>query len=215
MKAYDIKPIDGKGVGAIATRPIKFGELVLSEQPLFAQSLLPIARLPTIMRNLAAKSELEKRQYLELANCHVGTKHPLLGIFDTNALPCGSTGGANTASEGAIFLEACRFNSSCVPNVNNSWNNASRVIEFWALRDIDEGEELCICYTKELQSRGARRNALRSKFGFFCHCAACSLSAEGVEASDNRRAILVRLLDEIGECGNRPAVGLKKVGLFL
>ncbi|KAF7972171.1 hypothetical protein HWV62_18742 [Athelia sp. TMB] len=215
-KPYIIQPIDGKGMGAIAIKSIKFGDLILSEQPLFTvKSQLGIVPLPVIVKKLVPKSDIEKRQYINLANCHVGAKHPFIGIYETNALPCGPTGGDKVTNKGAIFLEACRFNSSCIPNTINYWNAAKGVIEFRALKDVDEGEELCICYTKELQSREARRNILRSKFGFICQCAACSLSTEEVKASDNRRATLASLVDEIGECGNRPADGLKKAKLGL
>ena len=130
----------------------------------------------------------------------------------TFSLPCGNNGThGEIASKGGLFLQGSRFNSSCVPNVNNYWNERRQVIGFRALRNIAEGEELCISYTSEMKSRDSRKLMLRKNFGFECHCAACSLSGDELRASDHRRTTLDSLYDEIGKCGSQSAVGIRKV----
>lgn len=197
-------------MGAFATRPITYGDVILSEAPLFTQTLVQCG-VRTIALALSSKSDSEKRQYLELANCHQGRYPPLMGIFRTNALPCGDNGTRKIATKAGIFLKATRFNSSCVPNVNNWWNEGKNVIEFRALRDIAQGEELSITYAVDLSPWADRRRELQVRYGFECHCEACSLSGEALTASDDRRIKLESLIDEIGECGNRPAEGIRKV----
>ena len=207
---FIITSIPGKGMGVVATRPIVKGEEVLSEAPLFTQQLSRNAQ--TIADSLFPKTADEKHQFLDLTNCHKGKLPPLVGIFQTNVLPCGNNGThGEIASKGGLFLQGSRFNSSCVPNVNNYWNERRQVIGFRALRNIAEGEELCISYTSEMKSRDSRKLMLRKNFGFECHCAACSLSGDELRASDHRRTTLDSLHDEIGKCGSQSAVGIRKV----
>jgi len=208
---FVIKSIPSKGMGVVATHPIAKGEVVLSEAPLFTQQ--HSRSVATIASSLSLKTADEKRRFLELTNCHQGRHLHIKGIFETNALPCGNNGNLahESASKAGLFLQGSRFNSSRVPNVNNYWNERRQVIEFRALRDITEGEELCIMYKSEMESRASRRSQLREHFGFDCHCATCSLSGDELSASDHRRTTLDSLYDEIGKCGSQSAVGIRKV----
>ncbi|KZP15840.1 SET domain-containing protein [Athelia psychrophila] len=207
-KPYIIQPIPGKGMGVLATRSIKYGELILSESPLFTQSHTVAAS--TIQAALAPKSDADKRKYLELSNCHAEMP-PLHGIYETNAFPCGATDTGNAVAKGGIFLEGSRFNSSCRQNVNNCWNARKEVIEFRAVRDIEEGEELCVTYAEDCKTREVRRKTLRQKFHFECQCPVCALSGADLKASDERRVMIGKLEDEIGQCVGRPAEGMKKI----
>ena len=137
----------------------------------------------------------------------------MMGIFLTNALPCGVNDDilGTVASTAGIFLQGSKLNSSCRPNVNNFWNNEKKVIVFHALKNIAEGEELCISYTQTLAPRATRRTNLQANFGFECRCAACSLPDHEQRESDRRRSRAKELFDQIGRCGNRPAEGVKKV----
>jgi hypothetical protein len=208
---YIIRPVAGRGLGIIATRPISEGEEILSEAPLFTQELGLTEQ--AIARSMATKTKEEKRQFIELSNCHRGKQPHLTGIFLTNALPCGVNDGmvGSLAAKAGIFLKGSRFNSSCIPNINNCWNEENQIIVFHALKSIAAGEELCISYGQTLAPRATRRMELQTKFGFECRCAACSLSGNEQVASDRRRSAAKKLFDEIGRCGSQPAVGVKKV----
>jgi len=181
---FVIKPIPGKGMGVVATGPIAKGEVVLSEAPLFTQQLG--WNMLTIVQSLLPKTADEKCQFLELTNCHQGKLPHYVGIFQTNTLPCGNNSRREIASKAGLFLQDSRFNSSCVPNMCNYWNERRQVIGFRALRNIAEGEELCITYTSEMMSRASRKSQLQESFGFDCHCAACSLSGDELNASNHR-----------------------------
>jgi hypothetical protein len=185
----------------------------LSEAPLFTQELGLSEQ--SIALSLATKSKDEIRQFLELTNCHRGKMSPLLGVFHTNALPCGVNDSlfGSVAAKAGIFLQGSRFNSSCVPNVNNFWNEEKQMIAFFAMKDINDGEELCITYAGSMTPRAMRRAELQTKFGFECCCPACSLSGQEQLASDLRRSTAKKLMDEIGLCGSQPSMGIKKVYL--
>ena len=157
--------------------------------------------------------ESEQREFFSLSNCHRGRFPPLIGICRTNALPCGdqSTLAGETAERAGIFLLGSRFNSSCIPNVNNFWDDTRQKISFRALRDIDVGEELCICYTELFSPHAERQRKGKLAFGFDCTCATCTLPTTEQKASDERRAGIQRLYGEIAECGNNPSLGVRKV----
>ena len=134
--------------------------MLFRSEPLLSQSQ-PHSNA-TVLAALSSLSEADQRRYFSLANTWIGTYPPPLGIFKTNALPCGEndTSRGVASDRAAIFIIGSRFNSSCQPNVNNYWDESLGKITFWATRDIAEGEELCICYCDELKTREDRRRRL-------------------------------------------------------
>ncbi|KAI0355860.1 SET domain-containing protein [Trametes cingulata] len=206
------------GVGLFATRPICKGSIVLCEAPMFTQPPLPTRTNSTVMAALSQCTRDEQRQYFNLANAYKGpvggkrTLLPALGIFETNALPCGKVRGGRRAG---IFLLAARLNHSCRPNVARSWDEGAQQMTFRALRDIAEGEELCMNYVDVLGTKAQRVEELKNAFGFDCVCEACALDPEELLESDRRRAAIRRLFEEVGVCGNEPTLGLRKVKLAL
>lgn len=210
---YTLKDIPGKGRGLVAARALSRGELILAESPLLVQP--PSYTNATILRALSALSDAQQRDYFNLANAHKGVHPPPLGVFKTNALPCGdhdiTTGSA--AGSGAVFVLGSRFNSSCDPNVNNYWNEGQGKITFWAVRDIAEGEELLISYGEHFAGRDSRRARLKMQFAFMCECTACSRAGEDLKTSDERRVTIGNLYNEIGQYGAVPAVGIRKVSV--
>ena len=138
----------------------------------------------------------------------------MVGIFQTNAYPLGftditaSTGGAK---EAGVFLLCSRLNSSCVPNVNNHYNEAMGALCIYALRDIEEGEELCVCYNSVFGCREERQRSLFEKFRFNCTCETCQLEGGALEKSDERREMLGRLYLEIPKEAKNPAYRVQLV----
>ena len=86
----------------------------------------------------------------------------------------------------AMYYTACKMNHSCQPNVVARYTyscsgggsmarwgpNFPLVIQCTALRDIDEGEELCISYIQNDMSFDERQGALEN-YGFTCNCSKC------------------------------------------
>jgi len=195
-------------LGVKATRLILRGELILAEKPLFTQDIIRTDQ--TIFTSLTQLDKNGKREFLKLHNCHAGESSiPFRGIFETNCLPLGDNSlfEGHVASTAGIFLVCSRFNSSCTPNVNNYWDGESEQEMMFALRDILEGEELCICYSNFTQPRAERMENLQRKFGFPCTCEACSLTGAELEESDSRRQELADLWDKIGASASNPRGG--------
>lgn len=210
-----------EGVGLFASRAISKGAIVLCEAPMFTQPSPPARTNSTVMAALAQCTRDEQRQYFNLANAHKskgpaapGTQPvlPALGIFETNALPCGK---ARSGRKAGVFLTAARLNHSCRPNLARSWDEASQQMTFRALRDVAEGEELCLNYVDVIGTRVQRTEELQSAYGFECVCEACALGFEELAESDRRRAAIRRLFEEVAVCGNEPTLGLRKVRAFV
>ncbi|KAI0754279.1 SET domain-containing protein [Daedaleopsis nitida] len=238
--AYQISPspLTG-GVGLFATRAIPQGATIFSERPLFTQPAHSRTN-STIMSALSLRTREEQRQFFTLWNARKLPRPgypallPALGIFETNALPCGAVissthsegdrrdalGAIGKSSRGAqegIFMQASRLNHSCRPNVCRSWNIDTQEMAFRTLRDVQAGEELCMSYVDVdvLATRKQRKAELEEAFGFKCACEACTLEGEEGVDSDRRRVAVKRLYEEVGKCGKEPTLGLRKVKLAL
>eukprot|EP00741_Cyanophora_paradoxa_P015346 tig00000194_g14814.t1 len=187
--AFAIRPVPGKGLGAVATRDIAAGERLLEDPPLI------VATGPRdIERGLERLDDRQRAAFFDLREngWREGRPRTASGTFRTNALPLGA--GASTSG---LFLQAARFNHSCCANVHHSWNKEKGVEVIHTIRDVREGEELCTDYAASHQTRAARRAFLQQQFGFLCECPACSLEGEALAASDARRAEAARLDEAI------------------
>ncbi|XP_057428185.1 histone-lysine N-methyltransferase ATXR4 [Lotus japonicus] len=79
---------------------------------------------------------------------------------------------AEAAVGNAVYMLPSFYNHDCDPNAHIIWiDNADAKLK--ALRDIDEGEELRICYIDASLDRDARRELLFRGFGFQCNCSRC------------------------------------------
>lgn len=72
----------------------------------------------------------------------------------------------------AVYMLPSFYNHDCDPNAHIVWlQNADAKLK--ALRDIEEGEELCICYIDASMDADARQKILADGFGFKCRCLRC------------------------------------------
>ncbi|KAK4432199.1 Histone-lysine N-methyltransferase ATXR4 [Sesamum alatum] len=79
---------------------------------------------------------------------------------------------AEAAVGNAVYVLPSLYNHDCDPNVNIVWiDNVDAKIK--ALRDIEEGEELRICYIDASMDYKARQTILYEGFGFRCNCQRC------------------------------------------
>ena len=185
-----VEAIPGKGQGVRATRRFARGETVLAEAALFTQGLRRTHA--SVLGALARCTPAQRAAFYALSpGGHAGRHPAALAVFETNVLPCGGNDAhGHVAARGGLFLLGARFNSSCVPNVNNHWDATRGLLVFRALRDVEPGEELCLAYGKLLATRDERRAEMRAKFGFECQCEACSLTGKALAESDARRECL-------------------------
>ncbi|KAF2140622.1 uncharacterized protein K452DRAFT_299354 [Aplosporella prunicola CBS 121167] len=85
-----------------------------------------------------------------------------------------------------VCNEASRFNHSCTPNADYTWNPALKKLTVHTVRKISAGDEITLTYVPVLESRAARRDALEP-YGFECDCDVCTADARLWMLSDERR----------------------------
>ncbi|KIM20118.1 hypothetical protein M408DRAFT_13160 [Serendipita vermifera MAFF 305830] len=183
------------GRGYVTTEQIPRGALILTKTPWF--SLLPMNfHIPLRYTQAAEWDSLQP-----VASGAIFAHGSDYEKFKINALPCGVyriPGSAITERVLGCFLLASRFNSSCRPNVHAYWNETNGCMEFRAVRDISDFEELLISYNPDMLLLEAKERQLRTleEFGFRCHCDVC---ANPDPYSDSRRRHLKKIVADPGD----------------
>ncbi|CAJ1432235.1 unnamed protein product [Effrenium voratum] len=189
-RCYEVVPISGKGAGAVALRDLCPGELVAEEAPALQWSGAEDEE--ELQLAAADLSEEQRRRLLDLEDTFAESEadKTLLGIASTNAFQAGEQEGYEERDSRVLYLELSRFNHSCRPNCEGSWDSREGRLQIYACRDIPAGEELCIYYVDVRMPTAERQERMRS-FGFQCSCTACQ-AADPI--SDQRRARMQLLL---------------------
>lgn len=190
---YKILPIENKGLGCVACRTIKIGELILSERPLLSLSTrktwFQSSNFQTTERIGGELNRLSDTEIAEFFELHAYSSCPTddldlsmkaLGIFKTNAYPTGP-------DMAGVFPRVSRLNSGCNPNVHYNWDTNSNLGTIHAIKEIKSGEEFLNCYIGLYLPKLERMSYLVSNFGFQCQCSCCLLDDVESEKSDIRR----------------------------
>ncbi|RZB41600.1 EMP24 GP25L and/or SET domain containing protein [Asbolus verrucosus] len=80
----------------------------------------------------------------------------------------------------ALFTLQSACNHSCIPNAEPTYLHNNNKLSLVAVRDIQEGEEICISYLDECnlqRSRHSRRKELMENYLFACNCIKCEEQA--------------------------------------
>jgi len=205
LHGAEVRAVDGKGFGVVATGGIAAGDCILREQPLLVVegSYDEDADLgEAIEARLSRLSTEDQQMFWSWQDVHAdgAADKTSVGILRTNGLPVATDGDEDAAG---VFVLGSRFNHSCSPNVQHTWWETPGEDVRFALREIPQGQELCISYlgiSDLLSPRSERRAKLQQRFGFSCTCEACSLEGEDLALSDGRRSRLRDLDSELSEC---------------
>lgn len=117
-----------------------------------------------------------------------GGEKTLADIFRSNCIQRG-----DSSPDGVLCETASRFNRSCVPNCEKSWDENKEVLQIFACTSVSAGQELCVHYV-DLQAPAAARQQGLEPFGFICGCPACR---PGSEEGDRRRQRLQELVPQV------------------
>lgn len=206
--SFVISALPDKGLGVVAIRKIELGELIIAEAPLFIlpwwirHSQYPLKELRKCLdRAMDELTDEEEEAFYALSDCKTeGDEDKTeLGIWRTNNFALGRS---NSKSRNGIFPKLSRFNHSCAPSAEFSWNESDNRQEIRAIRDIEAGDEICVCYfttNVQVMGREDRRAYLQSHYGFLCDCKACSLPRPHNEADDDMRAKIKSLAEKLND----------------
>ena len=211
---FEVRSIENKGMGMVASRAIKAGELVISEMPTFViRGTLEEPDLKQGIIHSAAWDLLapERREaLLSLANSFAPEDQAHVpGTHSTNWYHSSITERVepdHALDVHSLYETLSRANHTCSPNVQYSFHWDIFSGQFHALRDIEAGEEISIQYWALLVDWEERQKDLVDHFRFSCTCGPCSLTGEARAQSDKRRTFLSDLADPPFEYGFSAAV---------
>jgi len=96
-----------------------------------------------------------------------------------------------------LFPSASYFNHSCAANLGRRQVVAFPPrFEYVALRDIEEGEELTVFYTRPDVLGETRRKTLKSSYAFDCECWRCKFEMDLDPISEERRGELQEMEEQ-------------------
>ncbi|GAB7361849.1 hypothetical protein MBLNU230_g1889t1 [Neophaeotheca triangularis] len=191
---FTVTPVQGKGLGVLATQPIAPGTQILSEPPLFTTASLSNPTtiekdLGAIVRSLPKDSQ---RAFLSLHNNSPGPD-PFSNIIRSNGYPLGPS-----SPIGGIFPLVARLNHSCLPNAQHAFDPTTNLMRIHALRPIAPNEEITLAYTTGGPSTTRKAN-LKTYFNFACTCEICALPGPQQTTSDANYTHMTALDDGIGD----------------
>ncbi|KAL7621034.1 hypothetical protein AAE478_008346 [Parahypoxylon ruwenzoriense] len=202
---YEARDLPDKGMGFVANRTIRKGEVVLVRHPVLLRIMDPRPwKLRDVMKLLhRAAVQLPARdalQMMKLARSKGG--YVVDDIINTNAF--GVLLG--DVDHSGLYLDVSRLNHACKPNMFSRFSSTTLAMEVVAYMDIEAGEELTFSYTP-LNILSEQRQSLIREWGFNCTCSLCA-SPDDTAASDRRRGRIQALLEDLDrpEARNRAAV---------
>jgi len=209
---FEVRPSPGKRHGVFALQDIPRGSCIFTEKAVITLPP-HLAQVSGLRRGHHLHEEFKKLSAAELASYsaltpnaqYASTFHPiaamelrrwlvaegytgsaldeavateiiLVAIFANNSVGLGD-------SSGGVFLTYSHMNHSCVPNVQHKYNPKLGEGTVFAIRDIEEGEEILTTYVHLLLPRQERAERLKY-WDIQCDCEACS-DVSG--ASERRR----------------------------
>lgn len=197
--AITLKSLPGRGIGAVATQVIPAGSIILKEEAVLTvqdgfegpitpesfvrlvggYSTLPPAIRQRILGLHAYTPPGQKslvRHVLNARNSDLNFTESLVefvcrlsSIFATNSFE------PSNRSYSSLYLEASRFNHSCLPNCEYAHGAVDNPngITIYASRDIQPGEEITVAYLNTYEPRDRRQAETLHNWGFVCNCPAC------------------------------------------
>lgn len=202
MKLFEVKEVPGKGLGVIASKDIPEGARILIETTLFTLpgslgtcSLAAVEEM--FLEKVKRLSPDQQRAFLSLRNSHHQEFGPLLGIVQTNMLPIEPAAGDD--GNRGVFRLASRFNHSCHPNSQYTWNHNLEALTVHALCNIEAGTEIAISYMSGLSITWAERQRyLQANFFFTYSYHLYSSPAPTRALSDQRLTKISTIENELG-----------------
>lgn len=214
---FRIADCPGKGMGMFAQRPIKAGELILSERPIVVTyhglTALDDQTLANGVFHRAALSGLSREAraaIMSLKNSMGAEIDEVPGILRTNYLQVDLVDEPDEPDAYiGCFPTLSRANHDCSPTANYFFSFRTFSGQFWATRNIAKDQEITIMYTHLMCPRSERQAMLLDKFKFTCTCSICSLPPAKATASDTRRQALARLDAYLDSLTLPPSMSLK------
>ncbi|KAK0632653.1 hypothetical protein B0T14DRAFT_598083 [Immersiella caudata] len=199
-----VKEMPGKGIGLIANRTIKKGDVIMQTTPSMLSQFGPHLDFDgetRIQLYERAAKRLPKEEY-EAFMGQYGVDEFIK--VDRNSFRLFINGENSFSGHLAIYPHVSRMNHDCRPNIVYRIDNITH--NSIAVQDIQPGEELTISYIDGHLSRKERQKRL-SDWDFKCTCAHCSMSDEEAAVSDARMERIYAIEEDL----EKMVAGKKKI----
>ncbi|KAI0884311.1 SET domain-containing protein [Annulohypoxylon maeteangense] len=202
---YQEVEIEGKGIGLVATRMIRAGELIMALTPgimVNENAIQKLGRKTVSELLIGAVDELPSQHKESLLNLSTHSAASDYGdkiyrILQTNSFRTGYHDGDNPFY--SLFTEVSRLNHDCRPNCAYYFDHLDFHQKVIAVRDIMAGEELTIAYYDPIQIQSVRQEKLHKEWGFRCACKRCTADASSIAESDSRVEQIIVLRKELDD----------------
>ncbi|KAK4167209.1 SET domain-containing protein 5 [Cladorrhinum sp. PSN259] len=218
--AYYERQIPGKGVGLIANRTIRKGEIIMERTPTLLIVMKSHVSLDANVREKLYEAALGRLPEQAAQKFMRQYGETIIAKVDKNSFRMPLDGKEPHSEHFAVFPDVSRMNHDCRPNVH--YRLSSLTHTSIAVRDINPGEELTVSYIYGRNVRAERQKQLSSIWGFDCTCTQCSLPDLESMASDARVREIRKLEKEIEDkmaTNNgrdvRPEMGGRLIQLYL
>ncbi|KAI4241320.1 MAG: hypothetical protein L6R40_004626 [Gallowayella cf. fulva] len=208
---FRVEDIPGRGRGCVAVQDISRGTMIHMEAPAFSINNVGNHRTRAVIDQVDnAVLNLNRRVRAELEDLtHPENDDTNIGRFEINNFGMGG-------GQQGMFLEASRFNHSCLPNACFFWNphlgaNPQGRLTIFATHDISRQEEICVdyqcrsCYLPCVQRQGN----LARDYGFYCTCPACDLTTARGQLSEQRRSQMAAI-DRVRQHNGTPDLSQRR-----
>lgn len=183
---YDVRPSADKGLGAFASKDIPSGTLILAEPYTIILTIdqlsISEADIETVLPTL---SPSQREAFLALSDPPLQYSSKLVRTFLGNSIQPSALPGST-----CLCLKVARFNHSCLPNAEASWNSFTNTFDLYAIREIKADEEIMWSYItgSSCMPRSYRQFLQFMNWRFQCGCDACRpRTEEDGRRSDARR----------------------------
>ncbi|KAK6865229.1 hypothetical protein PG990_005327 [Apiospora arundinis] len=202
---YEDAEIPGKGIGLMATKPIRAGQRIMTRTPAVMidrsalDTLSEDESIALLVQGVEALPEVHRNRYLNLTThmTVVDRQMKISQIFAVNSFRTGV--GDQEADFHSVFTEISRLNHDCRPNCVYYFDPETLSNKVYAVRDIMVGEEITVSYIDGFQTSTARRERLHEHWGFACGCPACTAEPYLMAESDSRIEQILHLWGELDD----------------
>ncbi|KAK4161388.1 hypothetical protein QBC43DRAFT_357958, partial [Cladorrhinum sp. PSN259] len=216
---YQVRSVQGKGLGAVATRFIPAGTEVIGDYPVVMVDDLAVrgrrlgldggkAKLERLVARAVGEGlDGESKRYfggLSGRDSDDEEEGWELKVFGKNAfrvkvkVPTERDGQEEKVFH-VVFRDVSRVNHDCSPNMGYYFDQRTLRQRVVAARDIEPGEELSIGYVDLTKPSSDRQKLLHDSWGFTCTCRRCTLPTRENEESDYRAEQIHTLLKELDD----------------
>ncbi|KAK7924446.1 hypothetical protein PG985_006500 [Apiospora marii] len=213
--SYEDAEIPGKGIGLIATKPIRAGQSIMTRTPAVMidrsclDALTNDASVALLIQGVEALPTVHRDRYLNLTT-HMDVASRQMRISQIFAVNSFRTGvGDQGADFHSVFTEISRLNHDCRPNCVYYFDPDTVSNKVYAVRDIMPGEEITVSYIDGFQTTEARRERLHEHWGFDCGCPACTAEPHLEAESDARIEQILQLWSELDDYSAAAATSAK------